>query len=332
MYKRQGESGTAELGTNRPVSANARFRVGSITKVFTAAVVLQLAAEHKVELDQPVQRYLPGVLPARYPDITVGQLLNHTSGLPSPDLYTGLPDQLAHRFSVLTPQRYVELLSRKDMLFTPGTQQHYSNSGYFLAGMLIEKVTGHSYEQEVSRRIFQPLGLRQTSAPGNDPFIWGVHNHGYQTVTDESGTRLVDVTVFNQSDTWAAGEIISTTADLEKFTTALFSGKVVPRPLLKNMFTVPVHPVTHQPLHAYDGDDDPTTGKAAVHSMGMSKMELAPGLVAWGKSGARLGYSAAIGATEDLSRILVYSLNSTNAKAEGQNQLGLKVITAAFAG
>ncbi|UUZ90087.1 beta-lactamase family protein [Paenibacillus sp. P25] len=314
-----GASGVADIHTKTPARADGRFRIGSITKVFTAAVVLQLAAEQKVDLNQPVQHYLPGLLPADFPPVLVGQLLNHTSGLPSPDR----PDDVSQeemRYKNWTPQEFVDLAFKKRMEFEPGTKQHYLNINYVLAGLLIEKVTGNPYEVEVQNRIIRPLNLYNTYLPGGDIRIVGTHAQGYQAVRNGGETELVDVTEGDQSFTWAAGEIISTTNDLNTFMTALFSGEVVPKDELEHMFTVPDVPVWNK-----DGED---AGRATM-SMGLMRTEF-KGLTLWGKTGARPGYANGMFATRDLERRVVYSVNSTDAKGSDQNQLGLQIGMAAF--
>jgi D-alanyl-D-alanine carboxypeptidase len=312
-----GTSGVADLRTKAPVPADARFRIGSVTKVFTATVVLQLAAEHRVSLDAPVQRYLPGLLPRNYPAVTVRELLNHTDGLPSPTLPDDLEWSLAHRYDKWTPEEIVRQALRNPREFDPGTKQHYTNMGYIVAGMLIEKTTGHSYASEIQRRISGPLGLRDTYVPGDDPTIRGPHAKGYQAVTRDGVTSLVDVTKWSQTITPASGDMISTLADLDTFTAALFGGRLLPKAQLDEMFTLPVV--------------DDVSGGPATHSAGLEATTLPTGEVLWAKSGARYGYSAAIGGSRDGSFRLVYSVNSTDAKGDGQMSTADDIIYAALA-
>ncbi|MGW1772579.1 serine hydrolase domain-containing protein [Streptomyces sp. NPDC002104] len=317
----RGGSGVADIRTGRAAIEEGRFRAGSVTKTFTAAVVLQLAAEGRLDLGEPVRRYLPGTVPEAYGTVTVGQLLNYTSGIPAAD---GPGDsfeaQWEHRFDVTDPHDQIANAVAKKPEFVPGTAQHYLNINYTVLGVLIEKVTGTTYEKAVAARVLRPLGLRDTSFPGRfQTRIPGRHNHGYQAVAREDGsTELRDVTEWNSSDRWAAGDIISTTADLERFTVALFSGRLVPAAQLEEMFTVP-------------GVKDFVTGKSAALTAGMARIELPDGTVAWGKTGGRHGYNTAIGGTRDLSRTLVYSVNSTDAKGQDMNPVALGIVMAAFA-
>ena len=305
----RGSSGVHDLASGRAADPDARFRAGSTTKVVTAAVVLKLAAQGKVDLSTPVQRYLPGLLTPAFEPITLRQLLNHTSGIRAGD---GFDDPYAHRFETLSPARVVASAVAKGPEFAPGTQQHYLNINYTILGMLIEKVTGRSYAEEATRLVLRPAGMRDTYFPGTDPRIHGPHNRGYQRMKQPDGTtKLVDVTEWNQADRWAAGDMISTTGDLERLITALFRGRVVPGPQLGEMFTVPA---------GIEG---------ATYSAGLQRWEY-EGKVYWFKSGARYGYSTAIAATRDLSRTLVYSVNSTDAKDEVPNPVTTGIVTAAL--
>lgn len=237
----RGSAGVHDLASGSKADPNALFRAGSTTKVVTAAVVLQLAAEGKVDLGAPVQRYLPGLLSPAFKPVSVRQLLNHTSGIKEGDGFgDSFEDAYAHRLDTLTPEQVVASAVAKGPEFRPGERQHYLNINYTILGMLIEKVTGHSYASEATRRVLRPAGMLRTYFPGRDPRIRGPHNLGYQAVKRADGTtEFVDVTEWNQADRWAAGDMISTTADLERLTTHLFRGDLVPEPQLEEMFTVP---------------------------------------------------------------------------------------------
>jgi D-alanyl-D-alanine carboxypeptidase len=294
-----GTAGVADRRTGTPVNPDARFRIGSVTKVFTAVVVLQLVAEHRIALDGTVQEYLPGLLPAGYPAVTVRQLLDHTSGLPSPVLDDeSIEYQVAHRFDRWTPEQYVAAAFAQGRTeFEPGHAQHYRNIGYIIAGMLVEKVTGRSYESQVWDRIVRPLHLTGTTAPGHDPALHGPFVHGYQVMTDGS---LEDVTRWDQSFGWAASSIVSTTADLDVFTEALLGGKLLPPPVQAELFAVP--------------SVDDLNGKHASYSAGLQRFTV-PGVgEVWGKSGGRYGYLAGLGGTRDGQRRLVYGLTANDAK------------------
>ncbi|MGC0205069.1 serine hydrolase domain-containing protein [Streptomyces levis] len=314
----RGSSGVHDLRTGRPADPAARFRAGSVTKVFTAAVALQLAAEGRLDLDRTARSYLPELIPASYAGVTVRQLLNHTHGIPAPDFPGSTVEEwYAQRLRVHDPRDMVRSATAKEPEFTPGKRQHYLNIGYTVTGLLIERVTGDTYEHQLARRVLRPLGLRDTYSPGTDPRITGPHNHGYQRMRlDDGTTGLRDVSVWTSTDGWAAGDLVSTTKDLERFTRALFRGEVVRGPLLEEMFTLPK--VT-----------DLVTGDAAAYSAGLS-MKVLGGREVWGKTGGRWGYNAAIASTRDGSRTLVYSVNSTDAKGRDMNRVAQDLMVAAY--
>ncbi|MFI9328298.1 serine hydrolase domain-containing protein [Kitasatospora sp. NPDC052868] len=303
-----GWSGTAGEG----VPADARFRIGSISKVFTATVVLQLAAERRLDLDGTVQHHLPGLLPADYPPITVGQLLDHTSGLPGGGGLTsgdGSERWFAeHRADSWTPAQVVAAAVAQPMGFAPGTAQQYNGINTFVAGLVIEKVTGRTFAQEVQSRIARPLGLRDTFVPGRDDLaLPGPHASGRVAVTGPDGVRrLVDVT--EQSPwPWAEGGMISSAADLDRFVTALFRGRLLPPAQQAELFNVPDVPNQRNK----NCEIGPTAGHACF-SKGLMSATLPNGTVVWGKTGSRPGYSSAVFATRDLSRKVVLSLNPTD--------------------
>ncbi|MFE9145542.1 serine hydrolase domain-containing protein [Streptomyces tubercidicus] len=297
-----GTAGVADRVTGREVHERDTFRIGSITKVFVATVVLQLTAERRLSPELPVQRLLPGLLPAEFPPITVLQLLNHTSGLPDeqdPPYDPSSPEAIArHRYDRWTPEQLVALVSHGPMKFTPGTKQEYRGINYVLLALLVERLTGCRYGEVIARRILRPLGLRHTTVPGNDPRIHGPHVHGYMRMTDGS---LLDITEFNQSLAWGEGEMISHTGDLDRFVTALFSGELLPPQELERMFTLP------EGVRMVDGS--PARYAAGLQTFTVN------GITLWGKTGERYGYSSAMFATRDQQRRAVFSFNATRRDA-----------------
>ncbi|MFI8513106.1 serine hydrolase domain-containing protein [Streptomyces sp. NPDC085460] len=314
----RGSAGVRDLESGAPADPAGRFRAGSVTKVFTAATVLQLAAEGRIDLDRTARSYLPELIPGRYATVTVRQLLNHTHGIPAPDFPgTTVEEWYEHRFDVHEPEELVRSATAKPREFRPGTRQHYLNIGYTIAGLVVERVTGDAFEEQVGKRILRPLGLRDTYLPGREAGIRGPYNHGYQLMRREDGTTgLRDVSVWRATDGWAAGDLISTTADLERFTRALFGGRVVRGPLLEEMFTVP-------------GVTDFRSGEPAAYSAGLSVKRLG-GREVWGKTGGRWGYNAAIASTRHGERTLVYSVNSTDAKGQSMNRTALELMLATY--
>jgi D-alanyl-D-alanine carboxypeptidase len=309
-----GTSGYSDITTHAPVDPDGYVRIGSTTKTFTAVIVLQLAQEHGVDLEQPVQRYLPGVLPPSYPPIPVRTLLDHTSGLPSIDIpWLADPDEvIKHRYEHWSPARVLGTATAHPIDYAPGTAQKYTNTSYVLAGMLIEKVTGHSYGQAVRDRIARPLGMSRTFEPGDDPRLPNPHSNGY--ITNAHGD-LVDVTEMNQSIPWSAGSLVSTAPDLDRFITGLFRGRLLGPAMMIRLFTVPKVPM-------FDGTGD------AYYSQGLMKIWLGK-ITVWGKTGSRYGYSSGVFATCDLQRKLAYSVNATTKSSDGQPAIVQKIAVAA---
>ncbi|MET9549698.1 serine hydrolase domain-containing protein [Streptomyces sp. NPDC006627] len=314
----RGSSGVHDLVTHRGADPHGRFRAGSTTKIVTATVALQLAAEGTLDLDKPLQHYMPDLFPRpadkekKFLPIPVRSLLDYTSGLKTGD---GFDDEYAHRYDTLDPRTVVASAIAKGPQHDPGKEQHYRNIGYTVLGLLIERVTRDSYADQARERIFEPLRMRDTYFPGTDPRIRGPHNRGYQKMERPDGTtRLVDVTEWNQFDRFAAGDMISSTADLETFTQALFGGKLLPPAQLKEMLTRP---------RLAPGVPEATFGA------GLQYMKV-NGKKVWLKTGARYGYTNMIAATEDGSRTLVYSVNATDAKGEGMNPVAERIAGAAL--
>ncbi|MQS13444.1 beta-lactamase family protein [Streptomyces kaniharaensis] len=311
------------------VPANADFRIGSISKVFTATVMLQLAAEGRVDLNGTVQHYLPGLLPEGYPPVTVGQLLDHTSGLPGGGGLTSGDGStrwfVAHKADAFTPEQVVADMLTQPMSFPPGTAQQYNGNNTFVAGMVIEKVTGDTFAHQVERRITRPLGLHDTYVPAADDLdLPDPHAPAYVDVpaADGASTR-VDVT--EQSPyPWAEGGMISSPADLERFFTALFRGRLLPPAQQAELFAVPNLP-NHNNKNCEIG---PTAGHACF-SKGLMRAVLPNGTEIWGKAGSRPGYSNGVFATRDLSRTVVVALNPTGISGEEFPTLW-KLATASF--
>lgn len=274
-------SGVADVTSHAPVPRDSRFRIGSMTKPFVATVALQLVGEDRVSLDAPVEQYLPGVVRGKGNNgrkITVRQLLQHTSGLPDYlsylDMGEVLNDPLAHRDT----RDLVNLALAHRPTFAPGTDWQYSNTNYLLAGMLIEKVTGHTWAEEVRRRIITPLDLRETSVPEDATAIPGPHPRGY--VRPGQDAPLLDVTAFNPSIAGSAGGIISSGADMNRFLGALVDGKLLhPAQLREMMRTRPT------------GDSD---GRA--YGLGLESRPLPCGGLYWGHGGDIIGYETVGGA------------------------------------
>ena len=289
-----GLASLTSLAKGQPARSADEFRVGSISKVFVATVVLQLVAEHRIGLDEPIQGYLPGLLRADDPPITVAELLNHTSGLGPADgsLNTGDPQWfLANRLGTYTTGQLLGQVLQQPLIFPPGTHQQYNGVNYIVLAMLIQQVTGHSYAQEIQQRILLPLGLRHTYVPATSPVMPAPYLHAYDSVGVASGAPLTDISQQSPTLYGAQGAMISSTADLTRFITALFQGRLVPAAQLNDMFTIPS--VATGPFR---------------YGMGLLSYTLANGVTVWGHTGETPGYASGIFATRDLSRTLAFAL------------------------
>jgi D-alanyl-D-alanine carboxypeptidase len=303
----QAGSGVADLRNGRPMRPWLHYRVGSVTKPFVATVVLQLVAEGRLSLQDTVERWLPGILP--YGDqVTIRELLSHTSGVPD---YTLEPiirlytDPQA-RFRAWTPRELVALVADQPPDFPPGTAWSYSNTGYILAGMIIEAATGHKLGRELARRILRPLGLRNTFFPINRPTIPRPYARGYSLPLGQEQGPLLDFTVLNPSVAWAAGALVSNLGDLEHFFRALLGGRLLPPRLLTAM-TTPVP--TGQPGFGY--------------GLGLIVIDTPAGRLL-GHDGAIPGFLNIVLSTEDGRRQVGVMMNeefSTPAVSEAFNQV-----------
>ncbi len=236
-------AGAGDLATGAPYADGAHIRIGSVTKTFAATVVLQLVGEGAVDLEAPIERYLPGVVHGNGNDgnrITVHQLLQHTSGLADFAPEGGsekLPQQLdqttdGRAYRDLTPADLVRIATSMPPQFEPGTQFRYTNTNYTLLAMLIERITGTPFAAEISSRVFEPLAMHDTYIPSRgDTGLRDPHPLGYRKVDD----KWVDATDAEVAWTGAAGAIISTGADVNRFFTALVTGKLLPAAQLARM-------------------------------------------------------------------------------------------------
>ncbi|MDJ1136591.1 serine hydrolase domain-containing protein [Streptomyces iconiensis] len=304
-----GSSGTADLRTLQPRMPQDRFRIGSLTKPFVATVLLQLESEGKVRLDDPVGRWLPDVPLGRYGagigdrsrpsrTLTVRQLLGHTSGIPN---YTADPVLrrdyfstrfLTRRWTTHTPEGLSGAALAQPPLFAPGTKWSYSNTNYLLAGMIIERATGHSYAHEIERRIVRALKLHDTSLPGTSPRIPGQHGRAYSTLfVPKREAEVHDVTAFNPSFAGPAGEMISSTHDLVRFVRALLTGGLLPPRQLQEMKSSVAVP---------DGDR---------YGLGLTRRTLSCGVTVWGHEGTIHGSRSSAFTTEDGTHTAAFNIN-----------------------
>jgi CubicO group peptidase (beta-lactamase class C family) len=224
----RGARGMASLELGVPLQPDMVFRLGSITKQFTAAAVMLLAAEGKLALDDPIEKHLPGY-PTQGHTITIEHLLTHTSGIQS---YTDMPGWMTTRIvNDMTVQELVDGFKKEPMQFAPGKEFRYNNSGYVLLGAIIEKVSGKSYEAFLVERIFTPLGMTSTHYGSNGPII-PKRVEGY--TRDGEATR--NASYLSMTQPYAAGSLVSSVDDLARWDAALSAGTLLSPAQLERMW------------------------------------------------------------------------------------------------
>lgn len=296
-------TGVGDLRTGEPRGGSDRYRVGSITKTFVSTVLLQLEAEGRLSLDDTVDRWLPGLVRGHGNDgrkVTVRRLLNHTSGIFD---YTEDEDFvrtyflkdgfLRHRYDTKSPAELVAIATAHRPLFAPGASWSYSNTNYILAGMVIEKVTGHSSATEIDRRIIAPLGLRATSVPGTRTTLPRPSSRAYSKLAATTTGPTYDVTTLNPSLASSAGGMISDSSDLNRFYTALLRGRLLPPEQLKEMKTT----VTAEGI------------PNARYGLGLIDRTLGCGVHVWGHDGGIHGSTSSATTTADGRHFLAFNFN-----------------------
>lgn len=231
-----------------PIGEQAYFRAGSVTKPFIATTIMQLVDEGKVDLDAPIDTYLPGRIVGGS-EITTRQLLGHTSGLqeylgsmPLYNIASYPSNELKIQEmldSAYNTDQLIGFINSRPLASTPGSTFSYANSNYVVAGEIIAKVTDKPYAKNIEERILQPLGMTHTYFPGTDRNLPEPAAHGYQDMSDPrvGGSAAMDMATYNGSQVNASGEIVSTTGDLNKFTKALATGSLMSSESHKEMLT-----------------------------------------------------------------------------------------------
>jgi D-alanyl-D-alanine carboxypeptidase len=276
-------AGVADRETRAAVPVDGQVRAGSNTKTFTAVVVLQLVGEGRIDLASPIDSYLPGLV--RGPgidgrDITVRQLLQHTSGLP--DYIEGLgSDFFAIRDTYYESRDLLDLALARKAHFAPGERWEYSNTNYLLAGLLIQKITGRPVAEEITKRVIEPLRLRHTYMPAvGEKGLRGPHPQGYHASTP--GAPLRDITSLDPSWAGAAGQLVTTPSDLNRFFSALIAGELLEPAQLRAMRTTVAAP---------------GTWPGARYGLGLFSTPLTCGGLVWGHGGDIPGYETRGGVT-----------------------------------
>ncbi|MFH8620960.1 serine hydrolase domain-containing protein [Streptomyces vietnamensis] len=291
-------AGVAAVGTNRPVPRDGHFRIASTGKALMATVILQLVDEGRLSLDDTVDRRLPGLIDGNGNDgrkTTVRQLLQNTSGLHDDLPGFDTPQQYyRHRYDTYTPEQIVARAMKHHPDFEPGTGWGYSNTGYVVLGMIVDKVTGRPWQEAVEARILKPLGMHHTYLSGDTPTLRRPHADGYQVFT--SGERI-DVTEQLVPD---LGGYVSTTADVNRFFRGLLGGELLSEVRLAEMrHTVPVP------------KEFEVFWPGGRYGLGLVERPLSCGGSYWSHEGGEAGYITLDGATGDGRRTVTVSLTTS---------------------
>jgi D-alanyl-D-alanine carboxypeptidase len=283
-----GTVGVADLDQPRPIDARDRYRIGSITKVYVATLVLQLVAEGVLELDDTVEDRLPGLVPDGGA-ITVEMLLRLRSGLPD---YTGPlmgdpPTDLSALERYWSPKQLVAAALTSSDRLRPDTQYRYCNTDYILLGMLIEQATGQRVDAQLWQRIVKPLGLNDTTLPTVDPHLRGPHAKGY--LRSSADAPYVEFTSMSPSESWTAGAIVATAQDVAAFLDGLLGGALLPPAYLALMTQATEHLDDHR-----------------RRGVGMVRYDFGTGNVAYGHHGGMPGYTCVAMRTESGRGIVLW--------------------------
>ncbi|GAA4809543.1 serine hydrolase domain-containing protein [Streptomyces ziwulingensis] len=273
----QEESGTRYAAAGEGIDRSDHFRAGSVTKTFVATVVLQLAAEHRLSPEDTVEEHLPGLVRGAGNDgraLTLRSLLTHTSGLYdfSADTSGTVP---------VTPLQALRIA----LTHPPADRGRfsYSSTNYVLLGMVVERTTGHSYATEAERRLIAPLHLSGTSFPGARKTLPSPHGRAY-------GADGTDVTALDPRVAGAAGELVTTLADLNRFYAALLGGELLPPHWLREMLD--------------------TRAAHGAYGMGVFPLVLPCGVPVWGHNGRIPGSRVRTAASVDGRRVLTFRMNT----------------------
>ncbi|MFI1304632.1 serine hydrolase domain-containing protein [Streptomyces sioyaensis] len=320
-------TGVADLHSGRRIGPQDHFRAGSITKTLVATVILQLVAEGRLTLHDSAAAHLPPGVPTRAKGdgsdlrrVTIRQLLDHTSGLFNYTADPRLSRQLggagfgAHRYDSHTPGELLRIALDHPPVAPPGTRPHgpkgmggapfaYSNTNYLVLGLVIEAVTGHPYAAEIRRRILVPAGLGHTSFPGTDPVLPEPHGRGYSRI----GHRRVDATSLDPSRAGAAGEMITTLGDLNRFFSALLGGKLL------------------APRQMAEIRNEKGTG--GTYGLGLYATALPCGVTVWGHDGDINGSYTRTAGTADGRQVVSFRVNTAPLPDPAH---GTAVLTAEF--
>ena len=271
------------------------MRIASIAKAFNGAVALHLAAQGRFGLDDTIGQLLRGMMPPAWSAVTVRQMLNHTSGLPDYTQSAGFRKQATNDpRGYVSPMRIINWVRADGLNFTPGSRYEYSNTDNIVVGLIAQRVSGQSYGQLLSRIVFQPAKLTQTTFPTLRVSLPAPFVHGYQVTP---GKPPQDVTTFlSPSGAWASGAIVSTPADLGAFIRADLAGRFFGKPERR------------QQMQFVRGSSSPAGPGANSAGLAIFRYQTRCGTV-YGHTGNFPGYVQWAAATADGRRSVTTSLN-----------------------
>jgi len=214
--------GYSNLATRSPMALDDHFRIGSNTKTFVATVLLQLVDEKKLSLNDRISKFNLGLAVPNEAQITLRQLAEMRSGIINAYSVPGVQQKPNAWWSRQTPRQWVELAAKQPPLFPPGAKYNYSNTNWFLLGLIIEKVSHDSIQNEIHKRILAPMALSQTSFPTTDWSMPAPYARGYSL--NDKGQWIDESAVLAPSVSWAAGAMISDMADMRRWVKAYVTG------------------------------------------------------------------------------------------------------------
>jgi D-alanyl-D-alanine carboxypeptidase len=301
--------GVANLKSERPLRVDDRMRIASAAKAFSGATALSLVSKGKLSLDDTIGERLsdlPEPPPDAWSEVTLGQLLNHTSGLPdfseSEAFRTAVVERLRHPDPPAKLLTYAYELNNKNLLFTPGTEYKYSNSDNIAVALMVEAATGKAYEAQLKKRVYRPLGLSRTSLPVgpelSKPFI-----HGYDLPDEPEESEVFeepeDVSELIAAGwAWASGGIVSTPADLNTFVRGYVGGELFDADTRDLQRTV-----------VKGGSSEPSGPGNNSAGLAVFRYETGCGTV-WGHTGNTLGYTQFMAASPNGRRSVTVSINA----------------------
>jgi D-alanyl-D-alanine carboxypeptidase len=286
-------AGVRQLGSTQPVQASDRMRLASTAKAFSAAVALSLVSAHKLSLRDTIAKRLPW-LPAAWGKVTLGEALNHTSGLPD---FSGTPAFIkyltAHLHATPSPRFLLSFVAHHPLEFRPGSRYRYSNTDNFIVAMMARAVTHRTYRHLLATQVYRPLGLRHTTLPSTaalpSPFL-----HGYQP--DPPGAPEDVSTLISAGYAWASGGLVSTPADLNAFIRGYAGARLFSRA------------VQHQQLRFVPGNSEPIGPGVNGAGLGIFRYRTRCGTV-YGHTGNTSGYTQFMAATLDGRRSVTASVS-----------------------